>query len=57
MGGYFGICTSCSFGANCVYGGDSACGDHYDKELIESVFNEWDGKLVWDQKYGYQIES
>ena len=56
MGGYFGICISCSSGANCVYGGDSACEDHYDKELIESIFNEWDGNLVWDQKHGYQIE-
>ena len=56
IGGYFGVCLSCCFGANCVYGGDSACEDHYDKELIESIYDGWNGTLYWDQKHGYQIE-
>lgn len=28
-----------------VWGGDSACEDHQDEELVNHIYNEWDGKL------------
>ena len=55
--GYFGICEKGKHGAGCVFGGDSAWEDCYDKVLIEEIFKNWDGKLVYTgDKYGYKIE-
>jgi hypothetical protein len=45
MGGYFGICHS-NWGGGCVFGGDSACEDHYNKGYVEEVFEQWDGILL-----------
>lgn len=61
MGGYYGICKIGSHGGDCIYGGDSACEDHYNLEHIEHVFNNWDGELTHcgNNKYGidgYTIE-
>ena len=36
-----------------VFGGDSACEDHYDLESVQAVYNDWDG-VVWIQ---YQSED
>lgn len=55
--GYFGICEKGSFGGNCVYGGDSACEDHYNREVIEYMFENWDGTLYYNEVYGYKIEQ
>jgi len=46
MGGYYGILPIGSYGDGCVFGGDSADEDSYDIELVESVFDAWDGTLV-----------
>lgn len=55
--GYFGICEKNKHGGNCIYGGDSACEDHYNRSYIEDVFEEWTGELSWTgDLYGYQIE-
>lgn len=40
----------------CVFGGDTACEDHYDRCYIETVFSEWDGTL-YPYKDGYQIDT
>jgi hypothetical protein len=57
IGGYFGICLKGSFGSNCVFAGDSAWEDSYDKNLIKDIFNQWDGTLVYSgEEYGYKIE-
>jgi len=53
--GYFGICEQ-SHGGNCVFGGDSACEDHYNKDYINEVYENWDGTLRSGSKYGYKIE-
>jgi len=52
MDGYFGICEKGSFGGNCIFGGDSACEDHYIEEYINDVFEEWDGEIDDD---GYLV--
>jgi len=44
MSGYFGICRD--GGAGCVFGGDSACEDHYNREYVASVYEKWDGCIV-----------
>jgi len=55
--GFFGICKNGSFGGECVYGGDSASEDHYNKNFINEVFSNWDGQLIYTgDKYGYKIE-
>ena len=53
-GKYYGIIEKGSFGGACVYGGDSADEDHYNKELIDEVFENWDGTLTdcGNDKYG-----
>ena len=33
---------------NIVFGGDSACEDHYDIGFMQDVFNNWDGSLKED---------
>ncbi len=55
LSGYFGICRD--GGTGCVYGGDSACEDHYNREFIQGVYDRWDGALKDCGKYGYQIET
>ena len=30
---------------NIVFGGDSACEDHYNIDYMNDVFNHWDGSL------------
>ena len=56
INGYYGICKEPS-GGQCVFGGDSACEDHYDKDYINDVYEQWDGLLTYTgSKYGYQIE-
>jgi len=41
-GGYFGICEKNSFGKGCIFGGDSACEDHYNKDYIIEIFKKWE---------------
>ena len=45
-GGQFGICELGTFGGNCIYGGDSANEDDYNKEHMIEVYVNWDGTLV-----------
>jgi len=33
---------------NIVFGGDSACEDHYDIDYMNNIFNRWDGSLNED---------
>ena len=44
-----------------IWGGDSACKDHYDEELVKEVYDKWDGKLFLSYDYygrmNYVIES
>lgn len=57
IGGYFGICLKGGFGGNCVFAGDSAWEDSYDKDLMTDILNNWDGILVYSgEQYGYRIE-
>jgi hypothetical protein len=57
ISGYYGICEIGSVGGNCVFAGDSAWEDSYNKELIEDIFGQWDGTLHYTgEKYGYKIE-
>ena len=63
ISGYYGICLkdksrayNDSLGKNCVFGGDSAWEDCYNKELITDIFKNWDGKLHYSNVYGYVIE-
>ena len=44
MGGQYGICNTPS-GAGCVFGGDSACEDHYNEEYMNEVYASWNGTL------------
>jgi len=54
---YYGINLKGSFGSNCIFGGDSACEDHYEKSSIKSAYQEWDGTLFWNEQYNeYRIE-
>ncbi len=53
LGEYYGICEIGSHGGNCVFGGDSADNDSYDVELIEAIFNNWNGELNEDGKIEY----
>ena len=46
--GYYSIVQKGSMGAVVVFGGDSACEDHYDLEYINYVFETWDGRLDAD---------
>jgi hypothetical protein len=56
--GYFGICKKGSHGGECVYGGDSACEDHYNEQSVKDIFDSWDGSLHYTgDKYGYTIEG
>ena len=52
--GYYGIYENTFY--ECVFGGDSACDDHYNEEYVESVYDDWDGVLYWKDKYEYQID-
>ena len=45
MSGYFGICEKNKHGGGCVFGGDSANKDDYNKEYMTDEFNAWDGSL------------
>ena len=55
--GYFGICLKNGSGGNCIFAGDSAWEDSYNKDLIKDIFKNWDGTLVYaGEKYGYKIE-
>ena len=57
ISGYYGICEQSS-GGGCVYGGDSACEDHYNEDYINDVYEQWDGTLHYTgEKYGYKIEA
>lgn len=47
IGGQYGICYSTS-GAGCVFGGDSACEDHYNEQYINEVYASWNGTLNED---------
>ena len=38
---------------NIVFGGDSACEDHYDINYIQDVYNHWDGLLNEDGLIDY----
>ena len=38
---------------NIVFGGDSACEDHYNKDYIREVFDRWDGSLNDDGHIDY----
>ena len=51
ISGYYGICEQSS-GVGCVYGGDSACEDHYNEDYINDVYEKWDGTLHYTEKYG-----
>ena len=55
IGGQYAIAIKNSYGGNTVFGGDPACEDHYDKEFVQSVFDNWDGVLYWNDTYGYLI--
>ena len=55
--GYFGICEVGSSGGNCVHGGDSANEDDYDKDYMNAVYEQWDGTLYYDERYGYRIKT
>jgi hypothetical protein len=56
LSGYYGICKKHTYGGGCVFGGDPSCIDHYNEEFIESVFEQWDGSLVYTgETYGFQI--
>lgn len=55
---YYSISLKNSQGGNNVYGGDSACEDHYSKSLMKDIFSQWDGTLKYTgDLYGYQIEA
>lgn len=57
ISGYFGICLKGGCGGNCVFAGDSAWEDSYNKDLMKDVLQNWDGTLVYSgEKYGYKIE-
>jgi len=45
INGYYGICKKDTHGGECIYGGDSANEDDYNKEYIQDVFNQWNGTL------------
>ena len=45
-GGHFAISEIGTYGGADVYGGDSACEDHYNEEHIREVFEQWNGTLV-----------
>ena len=55
---YYSIRLSNSpFGSNVVFGGDAGWDDCYDKQVINSIFQQWDGTLKYQgEKYGYRIE-
>ena len=38
---------------NIVFGGDSACEDHYDINYMNDIFNRWDGSLNEDGLLDY----
>lgn len=46
LGGQFGICLNGESGGGCIFGGDSACEDHYKRDYIQSVYDAWDGVLI-----------
>ena len=54
LSGYYGICGDIH-GGNCIFGGDSACEDHYNEEYMNEIYENWDGELVYTDNYGYQI--
>lgn len=57
ISGYFGICKTGELGRGCVFGGDSGSQDSYNETLINSVYENWNGELVYTgKKYGYRIE-
>lgn len=57
ISGYFGICLKGRFGDNCVFAGDSAWKDSYNKYLMKKILKNWDGTLVYSgEEYGYKIE-
>jgi hypothetical protein len=39
----------------CIYGGDSANDDFYNKELMDEIYDDWDGTLTYNGK-DYKIE-
>lgn len=57
ISGYFGICLKGQVGGGCVFAGDSAWEDSYNKDLMKDIYNQWDGTLVYSgEQYGYKIE-
>ena len=38
---------------NIIFGGDSACEDHYDLGFMQDVFDRWDGSLNDDGCINY----
>jgi hypothetical protein len=54
FGGYYGICKVGYYGANPIFGGDSADEDAYNQEYIKAVYNSWNGELedCGNSKYG-----
>lgn len=53
---YYSISLKNGHGGNNIWGGDSACEDHYSEELAKDIFSQWDGILYYTgDKYGYSI--
>jgi hypothetical protein len=53
---YYSISLKNGHGGNNVFGGDSAWEDCYNKHLVQSIFNDWDGTLYYTgTKYGYSL--
>jgi hypothetical protein len=57
LGEYWGICEKGQTGVGCVFGGDSANEEDYNKQYIQEVYEKWDGVLTYvGDVYGYRIE-
>jgi hypothetical protein len=50
MGGQYAIVD---INNNIVFGGDSACEDHYDIGFMQDVYESWDGSLNQDGLIDY----
>lgn len=45
LNGFYGICPIGSHGSDPLWGGDSAFEDCYDREVVQSIYDNWDGTL------------